>query len=826
MTAPDVTEARNGVSAHQGAGTPFPLGPGACGDALEVLEFDRVLEQVAGYAAGPAGAARIRGRRPSADPEWVRRELGPVAELVVLLGRGDPVSAFAVPELAGVLARLRLEGSVLEGPELAAIHRTLSAARQTGAELKRIAEDAPLAAALRVPLPEPAIEKRLAESVDETGELLDSASPALLRARREVHASRERLIRKLEGMLHGLGASASDAGGAITVRNGRYVIPVRRDARGRPDGIVHDESASAGTLFVEPAAAIELGNALRAAIAEAEREALRVLRELTERLRPHTGTLAAAHAMCVQFDDLVARARYARAVGAAVPAVRPRGEGLVLRAARHPLLLGRGLDVVPFDLSLGAGEQTLLISGPNTGGKTVLLKTVGLAALLVQSGVAPPLGEGSELPVFERVAADIGDHQSIAADLSTFSAHVATLRRVLEEADAATLVLIDEIGSGTDPAEGAALAAAALRALTRRGARTVATTHLGALKALAAQTEGIVNGSLQFDAERLAPTFRFEKGMPGRSYGLAIARRLGVPAEVLADAEGRVSEAERALDRLLEAAEARVRQLAADHAALAERLGDAERETARLGLQAEQQQARERELRAREKDAERRARAEARRVLLDARERVEEALRAAAQASDERAAKEARRLLEDAIRIEGEALAESATPDADAGGAPGGALTPGQRVRLATGSTGELLELRGDGKAVVLAGAIRMVVPVEGLAPAGEGAGELGRSGARAHHPPSSPAPQLPSAPMEIDLRGLRGDEAEAVTVAALDAAVLADHPYLKIIHGMGTGVVRERVRRLLGADHRVVKFDFAPRNQGGTGVTIAELGG
>src|SRR5260221_2593799 len=208
MTAPDSTEARNGVSAHQGAGTPFPLGPEACADALEVLEFARVLEQVAGYAAGPAGAARVRARLPSADVAWIRAELGPVAELVVLLGRGDPVTAFAVPELAGVLSRLRLDGSVLEGLELAAVHRTLSAARQTGTELKRIAGEAPLAAALRVTPLESALEKRLAESVDEAGELLDSASPALLRARREVHAARERLVRKLQAMLHRLDPSA------------------------------------------------------------------------------------------------------------------------------------------------------------------------------------------------------------------------------------------------------------------------------------------------------------------------------------------------------------------------------------------------------------------------------------------------------------------------------------------------------------------------------------------------------------------------------------------------------------------------------------------
>ncbi|HEV8356063.1 MAG TPA: Smr/MutS family protein [Gemmatimonadales bacterium] len=824
MTAPKTTKSRNGVSAHQGAGTPFPIGPEASAAALEVLEFDRVLEQVAGHAAGPAGAARVRARRPSADPAWIEGELAPVAELLELMARGDAPVAFDVPELDAVLGRLRLEGSVLEGVELAAVHRTLSAARQVAAELRRIAERAPLTAAMRVPLPEPAMEKRLAESVDEAGELLDSASPALLHSRREVHAARERLVKKLEAVLHGLDGSAAGAGGGVTLRNGRYVIPVRRDDRARPDGIVHDESASAGTLFIEPAAAIELGNALRAAAVQAEREALKVLRELTVRLRPHADGLGAAHRMCVAFDDLVARARYARGAGAAVPAVGRAGSGLTLRQARHPLLLSRGVEVVPFDLTLDPGEQTLLISGPNTGGKTVLLKTVGLAALLVQSGIAPPLGPGSALPVFERVVADIGDHQSIAADLSTFSAHVATLRRVLDEADAATLVLIDEIGSGTDPAEGAALAAAALRALTRRGARTVATTHLGALKALAAQTEGIVNGSLQFDAERLAPTFRFEKGMPGRSYGLAIARRLGVRADVLADAEGRVSDPERALDRLLEAAEARVRQLAADQAVLADRLAEAERENARLALQAEQQQARERELRAREKDAERRARAEARRVLLEARERVEAALRAAAQASDEHSAREARRMLEDAIRMEGAALAGSPEPEpASPGG--GGALVPGRRVRLGTGSVGELVELRGDGKAVVQAGAVRMVVPVGELVAVEQGAGELGSSGARTPRHPSSPAPQLPS-PFEIDLRGLRGDEAEAMTVAALDAAVLADHPYLKIIHGMGTGVVRERVRRLLGADRRVVKFDFAPRNQGGTGVTIAELGG
>jgi len=819
MTGLDSAAALDGVSAHRSAGTPSPLAGEESIAALSVLEFGAVLELVAGHAAGELGRERVKSRRPTADGEWIAAELAPVGELLSFFDRGGTVDAFAVPPLARVVGHLRLEGSVLEGPELAAIHRTLIAARESVAELERIAPEAPRAAELRRPVPPQALERRLGHSVDEQGELLDSASPGLQRARREVHAARERLVKRLETIQRGLDASAAGAGAAVTVRNGRYVIPVRRDSRSRPDGIVHDESASAGTLFVEPTAAIELGNALREAVADAEREVLRVLRELSELLRPHAEPLREAHEMCVALDDLVARTRYARRAGASVPAVGFEGGPLVLRGARHPLLLGRGVDVVPFDLELDPAERTLLISGPNTGGKTVLLKTVGLAAALTQSGIAPPVAPGSELPVFRRISADIGDHQSIAADLSTFSAHLATLRGVLEHADAGALVLIDEIGSGTDPSEGAALAAAALIELTRRGARTIATTHLGALKALAAQTDGIVNGSLQFDAEQLAPTYRFQKGMPGRSYGLAIARRLGISQTVLADAESRVSDAERSLDALLEAAEARERALAADQAILTDRLAEAERETARLAREAGLQEARDAELRSRERDAERKARTEARRFLLDAREQVEAALKAAADASSEQEAREARRLLEEAIRQEGEALEEVARPAASGGG---GAVAVGQRVRMASGSTGELVELRDDGKAIVVAGAMRVVVDASALVAVG-GARESGSSGARGTTRPSSLTPQLPSS-LEIDLRGMRGDEAAAMTTAALDAAVLADHPYLRIIHGMGTGVVRESVRRVLAADRRVSRFDFAPRNQGGTGVTIAEF--
>jgi DNA mismatch repair protein MutS2 len=519
--------------------------------------------------------------------------------------------------------------------------------------------------------------------------------------------------------------------------------------------------------------------------------------------------------MCVAVDDLVARARYAVSIEGEVPEVMAAPAPVRIVNGRHPLLLAGPEPVVPFDLDLVEQERTLLISGPNTGGKTVLLKAVGLAAALAASGIVPPVGSGSRLPVFQRFFADIGDRQSIAASLSTFSAHARMLRRVLEEADNATLVLIDEIGSGTDPAEGAALAAAALVSLTRRGSLTLATTHLGSLKELAENTEGIVNASLQFDSVSLSPTYRFLKGVPGRSYGLAIARRLGVDAAVLADAEARIPDAERSLDALLAAVEARQQELSAAQAMQAERTLELESLSARLSVQQESQAAREAELKRREKEAEREGRKQARAYLLEARERVEEALGVARGAAEEVAAKEARRLVEEGVKEAGEALDKTEQTDGRTGGQLDG-FQPGDMVKVSAGSTGQILEIRSDGKLVVGVGAVRMVVEPQAVSPASPSARPPVR-------PPSLSSPSSPSS-LEIDLRGMTGDEAEMATVAAVDAAVLAEQPFLRIIHGMGTGVVRDRVQRVVSKDARVSRFAFAPRNQGGTGVTIVEF--
>ncbi|MEO8225856.1 MAG: Smr/MutS family protein, partial [Gemmatimonadota bacterium] len=635
-------------------------------------------------------------------------------------------------------------------------------------------------------------------------------------------AARQRLLRKLETVLRSLDGPSSTGEATVTVRNGRYVIPVRRDSRTRPGGIVHGESGSQGTLFIEPSEAVDFGNALGEAVAEEERETLRVLRELSDLLRPELSSLRGAFELCIAVDDLVARARYMVAASGEVPLVHEAPAATTVRNGRHPLLLAGDDPVIPFDLDLDTTERTLLVSGPNTGGKTVLLKAVALACALAQSGIVPPVGAETALPVFRRFFADIGDRQSIAASLSTFSAHVQMLGRILREADDATLVLLDEVGSGTDPAEGAALAAAALVSLTQRGTVTLATTHLGALKNLAADVPGVVNASLQFDAATLTPTYRFLKGVPGRSYGLAIGRRLGLPAAVIADAEARVPDAERNLDALLAAVETRQRELSDRTAELENRLADADVLAGRLTAQRDAQERRERELRQREKDAERKAREQARAFLLEARQRVEEALGAARGAADDATARDARRLVEEGIRAGGAALVD-AEDNADQETAPvappGTRIEPGQRVRVATGSVGDVLEIRADGRLVVVVGAMRMVVDARSVTALSAGAAKK----AAAASPPAEPLSSS-AVPLEIDLRGMTGDEAETATIAAVDSAVLAEHPYLRIIHGMGTGVVRERVRRVVSQDRRIKSFGFAARNQGGTGVTIVEF--
>jgi DNA mismatch repair protein MutS2 len=789
--------------------------------ALNVLEYREALDLVARFASSALGADAVRSLAPSDDPAWIEPELARVEEMRGFLRGDNGWQVPAIPDVREALRKLRVEGSVLDGPQLRDIGTLLVGSRTTRRAVGQNAGSLPYLSLIAGGLVErEKDEAEIGRTVDEAGLVRDEASPALYRLRREIKSARGRLVERLASYMASMPSHHQVPDASVTVREGRYVIPVRREGRGEVGGIVHDESATGATLFIEPPVAVEMMNRLRELEAEEAREVTRILREVTAKLRPLQPDLLATLEALVALDSLYARARYALRVDGRAPRMLEAGtEEYVVTRGAHPILLARSAEVVPFDLQMDRGERTLLISGPNTGGKTVLLKAMGLISLLAQSGVVPPVGPGTKLPVFKDVFADVGDEQSIEASLSTFSAHLKNLREVLDGADWQSLVLTDEIGSGTDPQEGAALARAVLVELTRRSAFTVATTHLGQLKLLATEERGIVNASLQFDAERLQPTYRLLKGVPGRSYGLAIARRLGLEPRLLAEAEATLPQGERDVAKLLLELEAKEQRFADQNDLLARRLAETEALREKL-------EARERELRQKERDAERRARQQARDLLLKARAEVETAIREVRDAADadrlDEAARAARRRVEEAASRQRE---KQPNESAGRGQKPkrGAAqvLEPGLRVRIESlGRTGTVVEVR-DGKALVEAGSIRLSLPRDDLTPLPPGDQDAQTPRPR---PSAGYVNAGSDARPEVDLRGMRPDEVDVVLGRAMDSAIMAGLPSFRIIHGKGTGALRAHVRKLLESDRRISVARPGELFEGGTGVTVVEF--
>jgi DNA mismatch repair protein MutS2 len=781
--------------------------------ALEVLQLPEALALVAGHASSALGARAVRSLEPSGVAAVVLDELLRVDQMSAFLFRAQDWQMPPLPDARPALRRLGVGGSVLDPPELRDLAIILQGSAATRRAVLQHESDHPLLAAVAARMIQlQDAERRIRAAIDDAGEVRDNASAELARLRREMRGARNRIVERLQQYITSLPSRFQVPDASVTVRDGRYVIPVRREGRGEVGGLVHDESATGHTLFVEPPVAIELMNRLRELELREAREVLRILRELTESIRGNHDDITASFEALIEIDSLFARARYALHVNGHRPEVDVAGSTFDLVDVRHPLLLATTEVVVPFDLRLEPGERTLLVSGPNTGGKTVLLKAIGLVAAMTQAGVIPPVGRGTRLPLFQDIFADIGDEQSIEASLSTFSAHLKNLREIVDGADHQSLALIDEMGSGTDPAEGGALADAILRALTRRGTLTVATTHLGTLKEIAAEEPGVVNASLQFDSVELRPTFRLLKGVPGRSYGLAIARRLGLPADLLAAAESALPQGEREASQLLAELEEKDR-------VLSNALAEVSSERARAGRLREQLDSREAALRQREREAERRARQQARDIALNARDEVEAAIRelrsaAAAGVPLEEAARAARGRVEQQVRRE--AARTPAEPERRVGGAP---LREGAHVRItATGLQGVVVELRDD-RATVEVGGLRVQVPASGLdvtdAPAAQGQRKV--------RPAAWTMPDFDVSP-EVDLRGLRAEEAVAQLTPALDAAIQADLPSLRIIHGKGTGALREVVNEILKADGRIHTLRPGGVGEGGTGVTVAEL--
>jgi DNA mismatch repair protein MutS2 len=775
----------------------------------------------------PMGRELALALWPMADPTAIRRALADTAEARAALGAAGPPPWESIPDVRPTLEAVRVPGAVAEAAELAALIPLLDSAGRLRGYGRGIQPMAPALAAAFTAFPHPKpLADLLRRCLDEDGGVRDEASPALRRLRQRIRDIRRELVKTLEGYFQSPGAEATFQERYVTIRHGRYVLPIRAEAKGRLRGIVHDRSQSGATLFVEPEGVVESNNELVQTAREEEAEILRVLAELTDAVRAALPELETLVEGIAALDLCFARAALAERMQASQPAM---GEGreVFLAAARNPLLLAQSWQsadhpVVPMDLHLDAERPLLVITGPNAGGKTVALKTLGLLALMAQSGCHVPAHDGARLPVFSQLFAIVGDEQSVAENLSTFSAFVKQLREVLERVDDRSLVLLDELGAGTDPDDGAALAQAVLEDLAGRGALCAASTHLEPLKGFASTFPKARNASVEFDAERLEPTFRLIYDRPGQSYALAIGARLGLPAPLIERAHGHRSTQQRQLQELLARLDDRDRK-EAEHAALLER-----REAESAGLlsraQAELEAARKS---ARETVA--RAEAEAQRLLGDIRRAVNEEWERLRKGERSRAELErGLKRLREAAREAEPAAGEPIAAEGDR------AAAAGDRVEIShLGLKGEVVSVDGQ-SATVQAGAVTVRVPLRALRVTGRGtppphpalsgpplpAGE--RVGVRGQSRIS--LPDKGAVPVEMHLIGRTTDEARDLLEKYLDDAFLAGLASVRIIHGKGTGALRRAVEEVLSTHPLVAEHRPGSPQEGGAGATVATL--
>ncbi len=791
---------------------------------LERLEWSDVLARLEKFVRTPVARARLaagEGEAASsslfeASESGVRARLAETDEARARLDAGDALPLGTIAELDDALDRAR-KGGVLAPREFSEVGVALAGLREVARFLTSHGEEAPPLADHATRLtPRPDLERELTRCLDPSGEVLDAASPALAAARRAVRDHGAEITSRLDRILRDSNVAAALSDHYFTVRNDRYVLPVRADAKGQVRGIVHDASGSGTTLYVEPESLVELNNRHKQAEIDVDREIERVLRRLSARIAEIADDLEAELEALAAIDLAFARAALAREMNATSPQVRREGV-LVLPQLRHPSIPPE--ESVPNDVRLGESFHVLVVSGPNAGGKTVAMKATALAVLCVRAGLHVAAAPGARVDLFDALLADIGDEQSIGQSLSTFSAHMANLARIVHEADERTLVVLDEIGVGTDPGEGAALAQAVLEELADARARVMLTTHYGLLKEMADTDPRFENASVEFDPETLAPTYRLHLGTPGSSSASAVAARMGMPRSVLDRAHEFLSREDRQLDRMLA-------ELATSRAALegerrqAEQLRE-ETEGARdeyrrkiAGLQ----ERREKLYRALRDDLDR--------SFKDARAQIATVIRDLQQGGSARDAAHAR------TRLEGIA-AEAERAERETGITPQPAETlepidwhsvrPGDPVRLAGGGVGVLRALPDRrGRVAVGLGSARVVVPLE----------RVGRASPEALPArPRSPAPMPPMNDDEgegddgrCDLRGLRVDEALDRLLAALDRAAAARLPQLLVVHGLGTGALRRAAREMLSSSRYVTRVESASPDRGGDGATIAHL--
>jgi DNA mismatch repair protein MutS2 len=807
---------------------------------LTVLDFPKILARLADFCDFSGSAELAHALTPTPDYDEAVARLAATTEACKLLSVHDLSigGAHDIREQVDLCAR----GGVLDPKELLDVQSTLESMRSLHRYFDKHAGDYPRLAgiALRLPAPVGLIEA-IARCITESGEVADSASQKLYDLRRQVRVAHDRLMARLQRYLADPETAAKLQDTVITQRDGRYVIPLRAEFKGQVKSIVHDQSSTGATLFIEPLAVVELNNAYREAQIAERDEVRRILTELSGQVGLLAGEIVPGVAALAELDLAFAKAKYAQAVRGCEPILKsaskvknrtsdhsdarrstPDIPTIKLLDARHPLLDPQ--TVVPVTIDPAPGTFSVVITGPNTGGKTVTLKTVGLLAVMAQSGLHIPAMSGSELPCFHQIFADIGDEQSIEQSLSTFSGHITNIIHILKKADRRSLVILDELGAGTDPQEGAALARAILAHLLGQRITTFVATHYPELKTFAHTTEGVVNASLEFNIQTLRPTYRLTLGLPGRSNALAIAARLGLPQEIIEAARAEVNPDDLRADKLIgdihrqrkeaskerekaERARSEARRLERD---LAERLEKIEEERQRVLEQARAEAELEVEvLKAQLKTL--KAELKRARQPLDVVEAVEEKV----EEVEEKIQAPVKRKKP---RSEGHTVA--------------GPLKVGERVRLANLNTEGVLAAISGEDAEVMVGSLRVRARLD----------DLRRKETPAEVSVQPPAQKRPSEPqssvekrkssialapspgMELDLRGLMSEDALEKLEAYLDKACLAGIPFVRIIHGKGTGKLRQVVRQALRGHPHVKSFEEGGEKEGGEGVTVVML--
>jgi DNA mismatch repair protein MutS2 len=822
------------------------------------LEWSRLLEALATRCEGEAAKRLARALAPLTDDDELHATIREVGEAMRSLAEGEPIPVPGLPDAAAAHERAT-HGGVLGPAELRAVAEVLAAARALRRFLHARRADLPaLAAALSTDPVLDRVEEEISGSFEPDGMLADHASPELRALRGEYATGRGRMIARIEELMRRHTAILQD--GFWTEREGRYVLPVRSDAHERFPGIVHASSGSGATLFVEPRVLVPLGNRLKMLEGEIRREEEAIYARLTARLVDQLPSVGAAIDAMARADLIAAIAKLARDLELRFPELPSAEEGFVanLRALRHPLLLLEALDaktpkhVVPSDIEI-AGGHALVVSGPNAGGKTVALKALGLAALMLRSGLPVAAAEGSRLGIVDAVLSDVGDDQSISKNLSTFSAHITNLAHILDATHGATLVLLDELAGGTDPREGEALAAAVLDGLCRRGAAVVATTHYEGLKALAIADPRFRNASVGFDEKTLSPTFELALGVPGASSALAVARRFGIPSLVIERAESYLSGEDRSFEETVRALNDERRGLALARAASEAERGEVRQLKHKLEAEHEALRARDRRIVHHEAEQLLVALRRAREDLREAQSR----LRAKKPESGELAV--ASRAIDSvashfALGGDFAAVVEPPTPErgerlSDEAPVRKGAKVFVPRLR----ADAEVLDVLSDGQLRVAAGSLKLTVARRDVrvivdAPAKDAAGRAvpgARPGARvprlrSSHMRSGVAPARPTVGASpgagsddvvlqtqdntCDLRGLRVDDAWPMLETFLDRAMNESQRAVVVVHGHGSGAVRDRVRDELKRSRYVERFRPGQQHEGGDGVTIVWL--